>query len=80
MDTTTPSASDTAAGTQFTVDLSQIELTQEEVNALHNAITKLAVETVQQRASAAAARRIAGEPYVKITFVKAVPPSATLRE
>ncbi|HEY6236865.1 MAG TPA: hypothetical protein VIW69_17320 [Candidatus Elarobacter sp.] len=75
MDNSTPSSRDSVAGTQFTIDLREIELTDEEVNALNNKITQLAVETVrQQHASGAKAGRTKREPYVRITHVRSIPP------
>jgi hypothetical protein len=64
----------TGAGVQFTVDLDQIELTDEECNAFQNEITKLTVEYVQKHSDGATSR-VRREPYVKITFVKAIPPT-----
>jgi hypothetical protein len=64
----------TGAGVQFTVDLDQIELTNEECAAFQNEITKLAVEYVQKRSDSATAQ-VRREPYVKIIFVKAIPPN-----
>ena len=71
MDTATPSTSETDAKMQFTVDLGQVEMTDEEVNALQNQITKLAIECVRQKDSGAAVKK---EPYPKviITFVRSV--------
>jgi hypothetical protein len=74
MDNMTPPPSETAAGAQVTVDLSQVELTDEEVNALLNKITRLAAESVRQQAADVTVARRPREPYVKITFVKAIPP------
>jgi hypothetical protein len=66
-------------GTRFTVDLGEVELTDEEVTSLQNQITKLAVETVRQKGSgenAPGAGDVAGrrhrEPFVKIIFVRAI--------
>lgn len=55
-------------GTRFTVDLSEVELTDEEVSSLKNKITKAAVESA--RGKGHAERR---PPYVRIVFVKSVP-------
>ena len=49
MDEATPSPKEEDAAVRFTVDLGEIELTDEEVSTLQNQITKLAVETVQQK-------------------------------
>ena len=62
-----PAPSETDA-TQFTVDIGQMELTDEEVNAFQNEITKLAVDWVKQKGSA----RRKKEPFVKIIFVRAI--------
>ncbi|HXN88966.1 MAG TPA: hypothetical protein VN890_06400 [Methylocella sp.] len=70
LDTTSPP--DTSAATQFTVDLGQIDLTDEEVNSLQNQITKLAAEFALTKADPAA--RPKKEPFVKITFVRAIHP------
>ena len=79
MDEATPSAEDD--GVRFTVDLREIELTDEEVNSLQNQITKLAAEAVRQKGSdenapgtgdVAGRRRPPREPYVRITFVKQI--------
>ncbi|HWT05632.1 MAG TPA: hypothetical protein VN224_07735 [Xanthomonadales bacterium] len=82
MNKPTPSPSESVAGTQFTIDLSEVELTHEEVSALHNKITKIAVETVQEqrRAAGDTARPRRREPYVRIIFVKAIPPYSNLEE
>lgn len=74
MDNTQHPRNDAGAGVQFTVDLDQIELTEEECAAFQNAITKLAVEYVQKHSDTAPAR-VRREPYVKIIFVKAIPPN-----
>lgn len=77
MNETTPSPEEDG-GTRFTVDLGEIELTDEEVTSLQNQITKLAVETVRQKDSGenapdsgAVSRRRRG-PFVKIIFVRAI--------
>ena len=72
MDNSQGSPNDTGAAVKFTVDLEQIALTEDECNAFQNQLTKLAVEYAQKSSSASRARR---EPYVKITFVKAIPPT-----
>jgi hypothetical protein len=74
MDNTQRPRNDAGAGVQFTVDLDQIELTDEECAAFQNAITKLAVEYVQKHSDTVTAR-VRREPYVKIIFVKAIPPN-----
>ena len=50
---------------RFSVDLSQIHLTDKEVKGLQNRITKLAVESVRT-----AKKKRQAEPYVKITYVQ----------
>jgi hypothetical protein len=55
----------TPEASRFTVDLGQFYLTDEEVNDIRNQITKAAVEAVRT------VKERRGEPYVKITFVKA---------
>jgi hypothetical protein len=50
---------------RFSVDLSQIRLTNKEVKDLQNRITKQAVESVR-----AAKKRRPAEPYVKIIYVQ----------
>ena len=56
-------------GTQFIVDLGQVELTDDEVDAVQNQITKVALEFARQK-NAPAAKRKPKEPYVKILHVK----------
>lgn len=56
-------------GTQFVVDLGQIELTDDEVDAVQNQITKVALEFARRK-NAPAAKRKPKEPYVKILHVK----------
>jgi hypothetical protein len=53
----------------FTVEIGEIELSEEELKGLGNEITRLAIESL--RSKAAASGRILREPYVKIIFVKA---------
>jgi hypothetical protein len=56
-------------GTQFIVDLGQVELTDEEVDAVQNQITKVALEfALKNRASVTKAKP--REPYVKVLHVK----------
>jgi hypothetical protein len=77
MNEATPSPEEDG-GTRFTVDLGEIELTDEEVTSLQNQITKLAVETVRQKGSdenAPGTGDVAGRrrgPFVKIIFVRAI--------
>jgi hypothetical protein len=81
MDEATPSPKEEDAVTRFTVDLGEIELTDEEVSTLQNQITKLAVETVQQKRSDSTDENASGSegvsrrrrgPFVKIIFVRAI--------
>lgn len=51
--------------TQFTIDLGEIELTDEEVSNLGN----LAIESVRKKSGSAA---ILKEPYVRVLHVKAI--------
>jgi hypothetical protein len=59
---------------QFTLDLGAMELTDDEVNALQNQITRLAVEFMRQERAIAPVPDRRREPYVKIIFVKSVHP------
>jgi len=68
MDDTTPSPKETDVGARFTVNLGEIELTDEEVSTLQNQITKLAVETARKKDSGGK------EPFIKIIFVRSVHP------
>jgi len=52
---------------QFSVNLSEIDLTDEEVNSLHNQITKLLVESLRKKP------KPKPEPYVKVLHVKSIP-------
>jgi hypothetical protein len=62
----TPSP-DEPQGTQFIIDLGQVELTDDEVQAVQNQITKVALEFARKKDAPAANRR---EPYVRILHVK----------
>ncbi|HEV7909708.1 MAG TPA: hypothetical protein VGP28_01160 [Methylocella sp.] len=55
--------------TQFTIDLGEIELTDEEVSNLGNELVKLAIESVRKKSGSAA---ILKEPYVRVLHVKAI--------
>jgi hypothetical protein len=72
MDQTTPSGAEPGGAAQFTVDLGETELTDEEVSAIQHEITRLAVELVQRKRSDGTDKT--REPFVKIVFVKAVHP------
>jgi hypothetical protein len=61
------SSPDDPEGTQFIVDLGQVELTDDEVEAVQNKITKVALEFARKRRAPAASRK---EPYVRILHVK----------
>jgi hypothetical protein len=52
---------------QFSVDLSEIELTDEELTALQNQITRLVFDSVRNKVTAAGRKK---EPYVKIIYVR----------
>jgi hypothetical protein len=56
-------------GTQFIVDLGKVALTDDEVDAVQNQITKVALEFARNK-EAPAAKRKPKEPYVKILHVK----------
>lgn len=62
-------------GHQFTVDLRNTELTDEEVRSLGNEITRLAVQSVGAKGDVEAKR----EPYVEIIFVKSMPHGKSIR-
>lgn len=76
-----PVDEDDESTTQFTVDLGEVHLTDAEVSALQSRITKLAIESVRQKAGQADARAKPKpkpkEPFVKIIFVKAIRPRPT---
>jgi 3'-phosphoadenosine 5'-phosphosulfate sulfotransferase len=61
--------SNESEGTQFIVDLGRIELTDDEVDAVQNQITKVALEFARKHKDAAA-KQTSKEPYVKILHVK----------
>lgn len=61
------------AAARFTVDLADLDLTDEDISALQNQITKAVVEGVTHKGFAMAAEGKKKGPYVKITFVKSVP-------
>jgi hypothetical protein len=69
MDEATPSPKEADAGARFTVDLGEIELTDEEVSTLQHQITNLAVETARKKGSGST-----HGPFIKIIFVRAVHP------
>ena len=57
-------ASKDTGSSQFTVDLGQIDLTDEELNGFKNQITKLAVESLRKK-------RKRG-PFIKILHVRTI--------
>jgi hypothetical protein len=59
--------SNEAEGTQFVVDLGQIELTDEDVEGVQNEITRVALAFARQKNAPAAKKK---EPYVRILHVK----------
>ena len=61
------------AAARFTIDLAELDLTDEDINSLQNQITKAVVEGVTHKGFAMTAERKKKGPYVKITFVKSVP-------
>jgi hypothetical protein len=60
---------DEPEGTQFVVDLGQVQLTDDEVEAVQNQITKVALEFARKKGAPAAKRK---EPYVRILHVKTI--------
>jgi hypothetical protein len=62
-----PSNPQAQAGTQFVVDLGEVELTDDEVSAVQNEITRIALDMARRKAEPAAKKK---EPYVKILHVK----------
>ena len=52
------------AGTHFTIEIGESELTDEEIGAIQNKISAMAVEAVQASVARAGARR--KEPYPRI--------------
>jgi hypothetical protein len=58
-------------GTRFVVDLDNVDLTDQEVEAVQNQIARTALQVAQSKAGSGATGR-KKEPYVKIIHVKTV--------
>jgi hypothetical protein len=63
--------SSTSSQSKFSIELGPMDLSDEEINSIRNEITKSLVNKVRKKGGVSSKER--REPYVKITFGKAIP-------